>query len=227
MTEAEWLRSGDPMRMLDTLTTQIEPSSVIDLVYSFFRQIQSPLPGCGSQRKVLLFDCACGRRIWHRMGHSNWRLIELGERFVDGKATQEAYDALRMADHQVVSLGYSLSQLGASYHGLAEHAFFGLRMYGSSEGKQQANLLREIFGNPFRPLTRDSCRVTPSILSIAQAAYDERALPSGELDNLRLAVLSDALEDAGCADADILSHLRSPGPHVRGCWALDLILTKE
>jgi hypothetical protein len=39
--------------------------------------------------------------------------------------------------------------------------------------------------------------------------------------------LADALEDAGCTDADILSHLRSPGPHVRGCWALDLLLGKE
>jgi hypothetical protein len=48
-------------------------------------------------------------------------------------------------------------------------------------------------------------------------------LHSGHLDNARLAVLSDALEEAGCDDA-ILSHLRSPGPHVRGCWAVDLCL---
>jgi hypothetical protein len=64
-------------------------------------------------------------------------------------------------------------------------------------------------------------------VSLAQAAYDERNLPSGHLDNARLAVLSDALEEAGCTDADILSHLRSPGLHVRGCWALDLVLAKE
>jgi hypothetical protein len=40
-------------------------------------------------------------------------------------------------------------------------------------------------------------------------------------------VLADALEDAGCSDAGLLGHLRSPGPHVRGCWALDLVLGKE
>ena len=58
-------------------------------------------------------------------------------------------------------------------------------------------------------------------------AYDERLMPSGELDLGRLAVLSDALEEAGCTSAEILTHLRSPGPHVRGCWALDLILGKS
>ncbi len=49
----------------------------------------------------------------------------------------------------------------------------------------------------------------------------------GTLDNDRLAVLCDALEEAGCDDAAIIEHLRSPGPHVRGCWALDLLLNKE
>jgi len=62
---------------------------------------------------------------------------------------------------------------------------------------------------------------------LAQAAYDQRELPSGTLDPARFAVLADALDEVGCADADILGHLRGPGPHVRGCWALDLCLGKE
>jgi hypothetical protein len=66
-----------------------------------------------------------------------------------------------------------------------------------------------------------------TVRHLAQAAYEERSLPSGELDTARLAVLADALEEAGCADAAILSHLRGPGPHVRGCWAVDLLLGKE
>jgi hypothetical protein len=69
--------------------------------------------------------------------------------------------------------------------------------------------------------------VAPFVTSLAAAAYDERILPNGQLDPARLAVLSDALEVAGCTDADILTHLRSPGLHVRGCWAVDAILTKE
>jgi hypothetical protein len=62
---------------------------------------------------------------------------------------------------------------------------------------------------------------------IAHTAYEERLLPSGQLDPARLGVLADALEDAGCTDAELLGHLRGPGPHVLGCWALDLILGKS
>lgn len=56
---------------------------------------------------------------------------------------------------------------------------------------------------------------------------DERELPSGHLDAGQLAILADALEDAGCDNADILDHCRSDGPHVRGCWVVDLLLGKE
>ena len=82
----------------------------------------------------------------------------------------------------------------------------------------------DLFGGVFCDHTLSPSWQTPTILSLAQAAYDQRRLPSGELDPARLAILSDALEEAGCADANLLSHLRSPGPHVRGCWALDLLL---
>jgi hypothetical protein len=95
---------------------------------------------------------------------------------------------------------------------------------------RQADLLRCIFGNPFRPVT-----ISPAVLTwndglvtqLAQAAYDNPNLPEGTLDNGRLAVLADALEEAGCTDADILGHLRGIGPHVRGCWSVDLVLGKS
>ena len=64
------------------------------------------------------------------------------------------------------------------------------------------------------------------MVALARAAYDQRELPAGTLDTARLAVLADALEDAGCANADILNHCRRPGVHVRGCWAVDLLLGK-
>jgi hypothetical protein len=88
------------------------------------------------------------------------------------------------------------------------------------------SLLRDVFGNPFRPAALDPAWLTPTVTGIAIAAYQERILPSGELDRARLAVLADALEEAGCTDASVLSHLRGPGPHVRGCWAVDLLLGK-
>ncbi len=61
----------------------------------------------------------------------------------------------------------------------------------------------------------------------AADAYDERGLPAGILDPTRLAMLADALEDAGCTDAALPGHLRGPGPHVRGCRAVDPLLGKE
>jgi hypothetical protein len=93
----------------------------------------------------------------------------------------------------------------------------------------QCVLLRCIVGNPFRPSAIDPLWLAwngGAVSKLARAAYEERRLPSGELDPARLAVLADALEDAGCADAELLGHLRGPGPHVRGCHALDAIMGK-
>ncbi len=100
-----------------------------------------------------------------------------------------------------------------------------------AERAAQAALLRCIFGNPFRPLPT----INPTLLTwnsnlvrtLAQAAYDDRLLPSGQLDPARLAVLADALTDAGCTDAELLEHLRGEGPHLRGCYAVDLLLGKS
>ena len=61
---------------------------------------------------------------------------------------------------------------------------------------------------------------TSNVTALAQAIYDDRAFD-------RLPILADALEDAGCTDADILNHCRQPGEHVRGCWVVDLVLGKE
>ena len=68
---------------------------------------------------------------------------------------------------------------------------------------------------------------TPTVTRLAQAVSDERHLLSGLYDNQRLAILGDALEEAGCTNADILEHCRSGGEHVRGCWVVDLVLNKQ
>ena len=94
------------------------------------------------------------------------------------------------------------------------------------ERAAQAVLLRDIFRNPFRPISIAPAWLTPTVLALAQAAYDNRNLPSGMLDNDHVAVLADALEDAGCDNAEILNHCRQPGEHVRGCWVVDLLLRK-
>jgi hypothetical protein len=92
----------------------------------------------------------------------------------------------------------------------------------------QADLLRDLFGPlPFRLVPIDPAWLTwggGAVVRLARATYDGRALPAGTLDTARLAVLADALLDAGCTDAALLGHLRSAGAHYRGCFAVDLLL---
>jgi hypothetical protein len=100
----------------------------------------------------------------------------------------------------------------------------------AAEERVQTDLLRCIFGrHPFHLVSLAPSWLAWSestVVKLAQAAYEKRHWPAGTLDSERLAVLADALEEAGCDNADILRHLRGPGPHVRGCWVLDLCLGK-
>src|SRR6185369_8973858 len=88
---------------------------------------------------------------------------------------------------------------------------------------KQCVMLRCVFGNPFRSAAIDPAWLAcndRTIPKLAQTIYDERAFDS-------LPILADALEQAGCDNQDILAHCRGPGPHVRGCWVVDLMLGKE
>jgi hypothetical protein len=98
---------------------------------------------------------------------------------------------------------------------------------GECEDYPQIRMLRDIVGNPFRPVSLNPSWLTATVTRLAQAIYDNRELPSGLFDNQRMGVLADALEEAGCDNADILDHLRGGGEHVRGCWPIDLLLGKE
>jgi hypothetical protein len=92
------------------------------------------------------------------------------------------------------------------------------------ERRQQAGVLRDLFGNPWRPVALGGAWLTPTVSTLARAVYEHLDLPAGTLDPARLAVLADALEEAGCNDATVLGHLRGPGPHARGCHLLDVLM---
>ena len=91
----------------------------------------------------------------------------------------------------------------------------------ATEESVLAGLARDLLGNPFRQVPAVDPtwlkREAGAIHMLATGIYEQRAFH-------RLSLLADALADAGCTDAELLGHLRGPGPHVRGCWALDLIL---
>jgi hypothetical protein len=232
MNEQAWLASVDPEIMLDLLDQQ----------------------GAISPRKDILWGCACVRRVWRLL--TDDRLLQAvwtAEQHADGLANDQelataraqAFSALRALQERRTgdATGIAASAAGAagicSIDAAGEAAYaFGISLVGpealfetwmeaaAPEFAAQAGLLRDIFGNPFRPIVLVPAWLTPAVVALASAAYDERALPTGELDPARLAVLTDALEEAGCTDEAFLTHLRSPGPHVRGCFALDLILAR-
>jgi hypothetical protein len=84
----------------------------------------------------------------------------------------------------------------------------------------QVILFREVFGNPFRPVAFDPAWRTPTVTAVAKSIYEDRRFAD-------LPILADALDEAGCSSVEILDHFRKPDDHVRGCWALDLVLARE
>jgi hypothetical protein len=227
MTEQEWLNCTDPMPMLDFLEDK------------------------ASDRKSRLYGTACCRRIWPLLAHdTHRRAVERAEQFADGLTTLQKlesasrsaarhrdnyrteYDQMTVSPRNVVfSAAQQHGRCAASDAGSDAYwvvKFWGhlLGIHKESEEENKAHLIRDIFGNPFRPTPFASACLTSAVKQLAQAAYEDRILPSGELDPARLSILADALEEVG-ADTALLDHLRGPCPHTRGCWPLDLILGRE
>jgi hypothetical protein len=209
MTEAEWLTCTDPRPMLARRRA--------------------------SDRKMRLFMVAYCRRVWHLLQDKHRAVIEVAERYADDpalaeemaakvEATNDFFYVRWLADRPVrrfLTLAWTVAEEVSGKH--FDVSFEELRV--------QTDLIRDIVGNPFRPppptepflLTwRDAI-----IPRAAQAAYNVRQMPEGLLDPDRVAALAALLEEAGCKDAELLGHLRSPGPHVRGCFAIDAILGKR
>lgn len=232
MTQEEWLACTDPRLILEFLRGKV------------------------SDRKLRLFVCAFCRHFWPLLRcDQSRRSVEVGELFADGIANEKRrLDAERAADEASFSIHRSLRRSGKrmwfpNLRSAALHASLPCFPKSSSfEGRiaqcltyanhidtnsypRLCRLARDIVGNPFRP----SPTLSPTtriwkdgtIQRIAEAAYEDRQLPEGLLETARLKVLADALEEAGCTDPEIPTHCRSEGPHVRGCWVVDLILGRE
>lgn len=104
---------------------------------------------------------------------------------------------------------------------------------GRVEGSQQAHLLRDIFGNPFRPVDLDPSCLNEKTRAIAETIYSKKSgavaktiYREGQFANLPR--LARALKkDAGCTNRELWDHCQWPIQHVRGCWVVDLILGKS
>jgi hypothetical protein len=215
MTEAEWLSCTDPMPMVEFLGDR------------------------ASKRKCLLFACACERRLWAHPDCERAK-VEVTEAFADGQAT--AADVLAALQDIGID-GVTLESItdcdpvSWAKHESRDSAEFAANVaqqgdeaeHEEDEGAWeaayaaakavQADLARDIFGSPFRAAKLKRSWLAwndGTIPKLAQAIYDDRAFDG-------LPMLADALEEAGCTNADILNHCRQPGEHVRGCWLIDLL----
>jgi hypothetical protein len=220
MSEEEWLAAGDPATLVNAMRGKRD-------------------------RKLRLLFCACARTVWDMLDQPLYRTaVEIGERLADGLADPAEVAAVRddlcpgphftgpavgQAAYWAVADGFPVWVLWniADLH--AARAAGQARRAGRSSlprgafrrfRRDLADLGREVLGNPFRPFTFDPQWRTADVVGLARGIYEDRAFD-------RLPLLADALMDAGCAEEQLLAHCRSDGPHVRGCWVVDLVLDKE
>jgi hypothetical protein len=215
MTEEEWLVCTQPLRMLKYLGDR------------------------ASGRKLRLIGCGCCRRVWHLLTDTRARLaVECAERYADGIATDEERRHARHEAHvarglapnhsrlqQAIKVAYEVanpSPFDAAHSGGYIVAYVERERTADEQEEltQHTRVIRDIFGNPFHPVTILPEWLTSTVLALATGIYEEKAFD-------RMPILADALMDAGCSNEDILNHCRGPGPHVRGCFVVDLILGKE
>lgn len=220
MTEAEWLSSTDSHLMLDSFKGRV------------------------SDRKLRLFAVACCQAMWQHFTHERSRsAVVVAERFADGLASEEElnrahsmameaiarWEDVKYGSRVMINIDRnSLPHLRMRHAVVASHVnkpFLIGRLRGYGRDPELAGvaptLVRDIFGNLFHSGGIDPYWQTETVVSLAAGIYAERAFD-------RMPILADALEDAGCDNAEVLDHCRQPDAvHVRGCWVLDKILGKE
>lgn len=197
------------------------------------------------RRKLRLFLCACARRVWKLIPPGPCRrAVELGERLADGEDARARIAALpdgrlyagplgrRHAAHAAMACVETNirwaaavgAQAAAMAAGWAREVDLdhGLQIYHrvkAEEEAAQAALLRDVYGNPFRPVSFFAEWGTSTAVALCEHMYESR-------DFSAMPILADALQDAGCDSDDILGHCRGPGLHARGCWVVDSVVGK-
>jgi hypothetical protein len=222
VTEAEWFSSNDPKSLVAFVAGRV------------------------SERKLRLFAAACCRQVWVMLEDPcTRRSVEVGEEYADGLVTPPEAHAASIAawqwfwdadrDNNTKNAAASAART-AFPTSLYEYSLMGrtetmrdnldvvlINLAWGEYPSAHCHLFREIVSNPFATPQLD-----PAILAwnggtvrrLAQSMYDERRFDA-------MPILADALEDAGCTDNAVLEHCRGKAPHIRGCWAVDLLLGKD
>jgi hypothetical protein len=228
MTEEEWLACSDPRPMLEFLRDKASDRKLRLFACACCRRIWSLIVGDKERRAVEAAeeyaDQACSserlKKEWDAEG-----VTAVGHAIDGATAMNAEWGAAWAARNMVeaVTDRNLLLLLPPSSGDIKAWATARLERKQSSEHTVrtiQATHLRDIFSNPFRPVTFDLSWRTLSVVRLAQTIYDERSSD-------KMPDLGDALERSGCHDEALLNHCREPGEHVRGCWVVDLALGKE
>lgn len=196
--------------------------------------LANPATAAWLDRKLRLYTVACCRQHWDLFETDLFqRAVDAAERLANGRADQDQlaslYDAImalptpNAQSHCIEELTLRLIRESGIKCALAAALALG-SITGwdnfQAVAEAQAPLLRCVVGNPFRPLVFDPRWRTPAVVEIAEAIDTDRTFD-------RMPILADALEDAACNYAEVLSHCRNDGPHVHGCWVIDELLGKS
>src|ERR1043166_4261872 len=222
MTEAEWKSAPITDLLLHTLDIHrarhgAEPSDSVLL------QPPHAALRCDLGRKHMLLAFAVVRRYWSRIPPAAqrtivaWEAVEEGERELDpvGDDFNEFMDSLIECYNAAEGeTAMALWLVFGWWQGVKTE------LPGQEFPASWRPLFDDVFGDAFSPITLDPAWRTDTVLSLARQIYQSR-------DFSRMPILADSLRAAGCDDAHTIDHCRSPGPHVRGCWAVDLLRGKE
>jgi hypothetical protein len=210
MTEDQWCAGTDPITMIRHLHRRSWRTLGL--------RRYSP-----SERKLRLLLVAFGRRTvpegsgWspddRSTARSLWEaVVNDAERMADGLSCE--------ASSEYGGVGPAQIFLDPSARRAVRHVLEHRLPPDGQTREVAAALIRDIFGTPFRPVPFEPAWRTDTVLSLAQQMYDSR-------DFSGMPILADALQEAGCASDDILTHCRdSNATHTRGCWVVDLVLSK-
>ncbi len=241
MTEQEWLECAGPEPMLEFLRVKASDRKLRSFAVACCRSIWHLLPNEAARTVVLVAErfadgLATDEELGEAEGAFTWAEWESGlspDAYLASLASEAVTQLARESDAAFVARTGRVipnfpEQAYQAAAGTANQVAHTTPLpYREEQWNSQVGFIRCIIGNPFRPISNNPAWLTPTVTGLATAAYEHRILPSGHLDPARLAILADALEDTGCDDADLLGHLRDPGPHVRGCWPLDAVMGKE
>jgi hypothetical protein len=239
MTEAEWLACGDPSEMIRFLGERISRRKLRWFAIACCRRLWEHLPGEEVRQALERAERYADGLLADSTAYRWYLRANRGKRAVDPARPWELHachavsvaalpDSRSRAFYAHVYVGFALADRAIGRSGQVWE-----QDWAAARGvvyRELAPLLRDIVGDPFRPTAVDPAWLAWDggvVARLAQATYDKPVLPAGTLDTSRLAVLADALEEAGCADPAILGHCRQPGEHVRGCWVVDLLLGKS